>query len=241
MIADSSYLDFAAEGAIGPRIFEVLRGEIIATSLMPGRALSEKEVAARFGVSRQPVREAFIKLAEVGLLQIVPSRGSFVSRISIRQFLSARFVREAVECALVRAAARAASPEQIALLRASIAEQRSAIAERDHLLFNHLDARFHRTIAQIADCDYATEIIEHARAQTDRVRWLAIPEPIPRDHLIGQHEAISDGIAAGDADGAERAMRIHLRNVLNALPRLKRDQPNLFEHIDLDSGLYVVD
>ncbi len=225
--------DLAAdERAIGPRLFEILRSDIIAARLMPGQGLSEKEVAARFGVSRQPVREAFIKLAEVGLLQIVPSRGSFVSRISIRNVLSARFVREAVECALVRVAARIASREQCQALQSSIEAQRAAIDRGDELLFNHLDERFHREIAAIAECEYASQVIEHARAGADRVRSLAMPEPVPRELLVGQHAAISERIAAGDPDGAAAAMSTHLRNILKVLPLLQRNQPELFDPLD---------
>ncbi len=225
--------DFAADDrAIGPRLFEILRSEIIAARLMPGQGLSEKEIAARFGVSRQPVREAFIKLSEIGLLQILPSRGSFVSRVSIRNVLSARFVREAVECALVRVAARIATREQCEALEASIAAQKAAVAEGDELLFNHLDERFHRTIASIADCEYASQVVEHARAGADRVRSLAAPEPVPRDLLVGQHAAISERIAAGDPDGAAAAMSSHLRNILKVLPLLQRNQPELFDPLD---------
>jgi GntR family transcriptional regulator, rspAB operon transcriptional repressor len=224
--------DSIADGAIGPRLFELLRSEIIATRLMPGQALSEKEIAARFGVSRQPVREAFIKLAEVGMLQIVPSRGSFVSKISMRQVLSARFVRESVECALVQVAARLVSAEQRRLLQ--------AIAQGDHILFNHLDAQFHRLIAVIADCEYACKVIEHARAGADRVRHLAVPEPTSREHLIAQHQAIADRIAAGDPKGAAAAMRVHLRNTLKALAQLERDQPDLFEQLDLKTSLQLI-
>ena len=66
---------------IVPQIIQALRQSIVEMHLKPGEALSEKEVAARYGVSRQPVREAFIKLAEAGLLQVLPSRGTFIVKI----------------------------------------------------------------------------------------------------------------------------------------------------------------
>ncbi len=222
----------ADERAIGPRLFEILRSDIIAARLMPGQALSEKEVAARFGVSRQPVREAFIKLAEIGLLQIVPSRGSFVSRISIQTVLSARFVRESIECALVRVAARIARPEDCQALQDSIEAQKAAMESGDELLFNHLDEQFHRTIATIAECDYASQVVEHARAGADRVRSLAMPEPVSRALLVGQHAAVSERIAAGDPDGAAAAMSLHLRNILKVLPLLQGKHPELFDPLD---------
>ena len=69
--------------------------------LQPGQALSETEISKQFGVSRQPVREAFIKLAEAGLVEIRPQRGTFVVPITQRDVLQARFIREAVEVAVV--------------------------------------------------------------------------------------------------------------------------------------------
>ena len=61
---------------IAPQLVAALRQGIAALKLRPGEALSEKDIAARFGVSRQPVREAFIKLSEAGLVEIRPSRGT---------------------------------------------------------------------------------------------------------------------------------------------------------------------
>ena len=73
--------------------------EIISLRLRPGEKLSESDLAARFGTSRAPVREALIRLVEDGLIDVRPQRGSFVSRISLRAMERARFVREALEVA----------------------------------------------------------------------------------------------------------------------------------------------
>ena len=69
-------------------------------------------------------------------------------------------------------------------------------------------------------------------AGADRVRSLAMPEPVPRETLVGQHAAISERISAGDPDGAAAAMSHHLRNILKVLPFLQRNQPELFDPLD---------
>jgi DNA-binding GntR family transcriptional regulator len=214
---------------IAPQLVQVLRQAIIAVQLRPGEALSEKEIAGRFGVSRQPVREAFIKLAEAGLVQVLPSRGTYVNKISMRAVANARFVREAVECAIARAATTLIGPEQVLRLRALIDGQRAAAARGDHAGFSVLDENFHQLLAEIVDCDYAGRVVENARAQTDRVRYLSLPGTSPIPLLISQHVAIVDAIEARDADGAEAQMRKHLREILNALPRIAHDHPELFE------------
>src|SRR3546814_19850819 len=82
---------------VARRVFRELRSAIVMMRFRPGQALSEKEIADRFGVSRQPVREAFIKLSEAGLVSVRPQRGTYVVKISAGPVYDVRFVREEVE------------------------------------------------------------------------------------------------------------------------------------------------
>lgn len=216
---------------IVPQVIQFLRQAIIEMKLRPGQALSENDIARHYGVSRQPVREAFIKLREVGLLQILPSRGTYVVKISVSEVLNARFVREAVECAIVRSAAELIDEAGSARLDALIAEQKRAAAAEDYRGFYGLDEAFHREIANIIECDYAVRVVESARAQTDRVRFLSLPGTTSLDILIAQHQAIADALAAHDATLAEAVMRQHLREILAALPSLARQHPDIFDEV----------
>ena len=218
---------------IAPQLVAALRQGIAAMQLRPGEALSEKDIAARFGVSRQPVREAFIKLSEAGLVEIRPSRGTYVMKISVREVANARFVREAIECDIARNAGRLATPAQVRVLHGLIDAQRDAASADDYWRFNDADETFHRAIADIVQCDYAWRIVEGARIQTDRVRYLSLPEASPMPLLISQHEAIVERLAARDPDGAEQAMRRHLHEILLALPQIAAAHPELFD----DTGL----
>src|ERR1051325_7597378 len=89
---------------IAGQIRAVLRRDIISGQLAPRTALSEQELAHRFGVSRTPVREAMIKLAEENLVAIYPQYGTFVAPINLREVFDSQFVREALECAAVERA-----------------------------------------------------------------------------------------------------------------------------------------
>ncbi len=216
---------------IAPQLVAALRQGIAELQLRPGEALSEKDIAARFGISRQPVREAFIKLSEAGLVEIRPSRGTFVMKISVREVANARFVREAIECDIARNAARLATPADIASLRAIIEAQREAAAVGDYWRFNDHDEGFHRAIADIVDCDYAWRVTESARVQTDRVRYLSLPETSPIPLLLRQHEVIVERLAARDEAGAGQAMSRHLREILVALQRIAARHPDLFADV----------
>jgi DNA-binding GntR family transcriptional regulator len=215
------------DAPVGPQLYRILRERIIRNDLEPGVRISEAETAADFSVSRQPIREAFIKLAEEGLLEIRPQRGTIVRKISIEAVKDARFVREAIEAEIVRLLAEAADPALARELRRQLAQQKKA-AGRDSLLFMQLDELFHRTLAQAAGKSYAWSVVESVKAQMDRVRYLSV-QRFPKNALVRQHTAIANAIAEGDASAAENAMRVHLRAILTDLPEVYRAKPEFFE------------
>ena len=214
-------------GSIAEQVFHTLRSSIVTMQLTPATALSEQDIAGRLNVSRQPVREAFIKLSEIGLVRVLPQRGTFVVKISAKAVTDARFVREAVECAIARRASEGIGEAAMDELRGILTEQRRAA--RDPETFFMLDEAFHRGLANAAECAYAWKVIEEAKAQMDRVRYLSLPDATPVDHLITQHQAILDAIAAGRGSAAEQAMQDHLREILKSLPRLSQAFPDMFE------------
>jgi DNA-binding GntR family transcriptional regulator len=214
---------------VARQVFRNLRNAIVTMGVRPGQALSEQEIATRLGVSRQPVREAFIKLSEAGLLIIRPQRGTFIIKISMKRVFDARFVREAVELAVVRRACAEMTASGMEALRVNLDAQRKAATDLDPVLFMDLDEGFHRDIALGIGCEYAWRVVEETKAQIDRVRYLSIPHATPVERLIGQHQDVVDCIAAHDADGAEKAMRQHLREILTSLPELAEQFPEYFE------------
>lgn len=216
-------------GSIAPQILRLLREAIVQGELRPGTVLSEAELARRFGVSRQPVREAFIRLQEAGLLSIRPQRGTVVQRISVDAVFDARFVREAVEVAVVRACAEARPDGLDSRLAELIAAQEGAAAAGDAPGFLRLDEAFHRAMAEGIGRSFAWTALEAIKAQMDRVRFLSFEGTTPLPELIRQHRAIAQAIRAGNPDQAEAAMRGHLREILASLPRIAEAHPDYFE------------
>lgn len=213
---------------MGFRVFEHLRGAIVQLQLRPGNLLSEAEVAKQMGLSRQPVREAFIKLSEAGLVEIRPQRGTFVVMISRREVENARFIREAIEVAVVKKAAIEASADSILAMRKLITRQRAADAKGDLADLLLLDEEFHQAIAQMAGCEHAWRLVESLKAQMDRVRYLSISSATPVATIIAQHEAIVDAIADRAPDHAEAAMRVHLSEILKSLPKVMEANKEMF-------------
>jgi len=225
-------LDGSRAGSIADQVFATLRSSIVTLRLTPATALSEQDIADRLKVSRQPVREAFIKLSEIGLVRVLPQRGTFVTKISEKEVLDARFVREAVECAIARRASAGIAKAAVEELRDIIGEQRKAARAKDEEAFFVLDDAFHKSLASAADCAYAWKVVEEAKGQMDRVRFLSIPDAMPTELPIVQHQAILDAIAAGRGAAAEKAMQMHLREIFKSLPQLASAHPEMFEAED---------
>lgn len=226
--------------SVRQRLNDVLRQAIIRMELAPGQALSEKEIADLFAVSRQPVREAFIRLSESGLVEVRPQRGTYVVRISRQAVLEARFIRESLEVAITLEAAKSSMPSSVLMeLNELIERQRSCIERQDHDRFFFLDEMFHRTLALSTGQAMAWKVIEDVKAQLDRVRYLSIPDSTPIPKLADQHQAIVDAISSSDTEAAEQAMIHHQREILHSLPELERRFPEMFENVGVGTPRYL--
>jgi DNA-binding GntR family transcriptional regulator len=211
------------------QIEQALRRAIVTLELPPGMRLSENEVALRFGVSRQPAREAMIALAKIGLVRVLPQRGTVVVKISIRQMMQVRFTREALETAIVRSACERFDPMIRASIELIMTAQRQAALANDHLAFQEHDERLHAALAAGADAELAWRAVIDVKCHMDRVCHLTLWNSEVMLQLIAQHEAIISAIDAGDADRADAAMRRHLSEILRSLPRVLADRADLFE------------
>lgn len=214
---------------VAPQIYERLRRAITTLAMLPSEALSEKELSLQLGVSRTPVREALIRLADEGLIDILPQRGSFVAPIRLRDVEEAQFIRESLEVAIVQRLARHASPRFLAEVRAGLVKQQAAVEADDRDLFLELDEAFHRSFCEEAGLSKSWRVIQSVKLQMDRVRYLSLPDPGHLRTLLAQHSAIVEAIGQGDAALAAQSMRAHLQEVLRTAQRLSEQRPDLIE------------
>lgn len=211
------------------RVEAELRRAIIALELPPGTRLSEQEIALKYGVSRQPVREALIALAKTRLVDVQPQRGTVVVKFSVRKMMEARFVREAVEVAIVRQACQAFAAQSRLRIADLLDMQEKAAARGDHSAFQHYDELFHIELTEGVGMPLAWEAIRDIKAHMDRVCQLTLPGADAMLPLVEQHRSIMDAIDASDRARAEVAMRHHLTEILRALPKTEASFPDLFE------------
>lgn len=222
------------ESSVRGQVYRKLLRDIVQCTAKPGQSLSEKEVAAALGVSRTPVREAFLQLAEDGLVVISPQRGTAVSKISTHQVRQAQFTREVLERAIVAVDCQHLTAKTSTGLDAAIYAQRQAAANLDYAAFYDADQLFHAELARLSGFEGAGRLAGGARVHLNRVRWLSLPEPNGIDVAIAGHEEIASAVKAGDAGRADRILTAHLRSVLEVLPAIRDRFPGFFEVGDKD-------
>ena len=210
-------------------IFDYLYDEILSLRLRPGDKISEAEIAARFGVSRQPVRDAFSRLATRDLLLIRPQRATEVKRFSTREIEKARFVRAAVEQEVLRRAAAHCDAEGAAAIAAAIAAQDQTIATEDVEAFTRLDYDFHKTLCQIAQADFAFDVIMAEKSKVDRLCTLSLSKVDRLPELIDDHRAIAAAVKAHDPEKAVTAGMRHLSRLDRTIEQISATNANYLE------------
>ncbi|WP_176086556.1 GntR family transcriptional regulator [Martelella sp. HB161492] len=217
------------------QIFEILRELIVSLKLLPGQQISELEVAEAFLTSKTPVREALIRLEEIGLVHIVPKSGTYVTPVRVDRFLEACFIRLNLEIGAVRKAAQRAhfAPDITrATLRGILAAQEKALEESDFVAFFELDEDLHRAFYELAGVAGVWKTVKGLQSDVIRVRHLKRLYNIRRGpHVINQHIAIIEAIERGNPADAEAALVAHIGSLGQEIESLSR-QPGLIEHIE---------
>ncbi|WP_427026480.1 GntR family transcriptional regulator (plasmid) [Aureimonas ureilytica] len=210
------------------QIFEALRAEIVAARLPPGSPLQDRMLIERFGVSRTPVREALIRLSEIGLVDIFPQSGTFVSRVPVNAIPEAVLIRKALEGITVEHAAMRATVEGLTGVDLAIRRQRGAAHTGDLDAFHEADEAFHAAIADLSAHPGIWALLTQAKIQIDRARRLTLPVLGRMEQVIAEHEEIRAHLAARDVEGAKRAMERHLGAVIPDVAELKGRYPDYF-------------
>lgn len=203
------------------QIYRPLRDAIISGGFRPREALSESRICLMFGVSRSPVRIALTRLAEDGLVDVFPQRGSFVAPIKLRQVKEGHFARVALELALLREAALRWSPRSGDFLRDALKQQKKHARQGDVWSFHVADEQFHRGFAAIGGLDGVWDTVQGVKTHLDRVRHLANPVEGHMERVIAEHEAIVAALDVGNTGDAVEALRAHLDSLHSTISRLK--------------------
>ncbi len=200
-------------------IYNDLHDRIVTLEYLPGRMIFENEIAAEFGVSRTPVRQAFFRLAMADLLEVLPQRGARVSFLSREKVRESQEVREALEAISVAKAAQkwdASSPESQdfdAEIDRIIAEQTQVVDAGNYHAFTPLDEDYHRAIMRFAGNMTLHDVVSDIRAHLNRIRYIELQESPQDAGAIVYHKQILDAVRANDPDLARQRMIAHLKEL----------------------------
>jgi DNA-binding GntR family transcriptional regulator len=210
-------------------VFNHLYKEINALRLLPGAKISEAEIATRFGVSRQPVRDAFSKLENLDLLLIRPQKATEVKRFSHKAIVKSRFIRAAVEAEVIRLASERCNNAAAARMDACLDEQKTLVDAGNYDGFSKLDYEFHKTLCEVAEVDFAFEVIASEKAKLDRLCVLSLSAGDRLSQLLDDHQQIVDNVKQGNAQQAVAAGMLHLSRLDATIEKISAENTDYFD------------
>jgi DNA-binding GntR family transcriptional regulator len=195
-------------------VCDELREAIVNLRLRPGEPLREAALAEKLGVSKTPLREAFARLEQEGLVETTSFKGAVVTGYSERDLKEIYELRALLEGEAARAAAANATDAAIAELRHVVDRSRKLRDEGDLVGLAELLGQFDVIVFSQVTNERIGSLIENLRAHLTRIGRLTESIPGRVEASVEEHAAIVEAIVARNPDEAERLMRVHIASVL---------------------------
>lgn len=224
-----SIMDTVERRTASDIVFDQLFDAIVSLELLPGTKLSEADIAKRFGVSRQPVRDAFNKLEAQGLLLIRPQKATQVRGFSMEHIAHARFVRLAVELEVIRSACGMWDAVHSDSLAENLKAQERVIENAEPEDFHRLDYEFHKLICNLSGHPLAFDTIQECKKKIDRLCVLSLGRQSEAKTLLQDHENLADALQSRDANAACDIVRRHLRRLDDTIAEIHEKHSEYFE------------
>lgn len=215
-------------------VFQALREDILSLKLAPGSDLSRSDLQRRFGVSSTPVRDALMKLEEIGLVDVYPQSRTTVSLIDVARARHAQFLRRSVELEVVHTLASAGNPVLVRALRGIVTAQRRFAAAGDFARFDEADLKFHQTMYGAAGAGELWDLVKRQSVHLDRIRRLHLPLAGKAAQIVQEHAKIVSAIARREPLRAQAHLREHLSKSLAFSDELRLRAPAYFRPVDAD-------
>jgi len=210
--AVSSALALLRAHSLGSVVHDELERLILDGELAPGAQLIEAALSERLGVSRGPIREAFRRLEETGLVRQEKNRGVFVRSIPLDEALELFDLRAVLDEAVGRRLAKQASAAQIKVLRSLVEQMERLVREGEAGDYHLLNLEFHERLVGFAGNRRMTVLYRRIVNQINLFRRLNLADGALLPTSVSEHRAILKAIAAGDAEAAGRALREHAQD-----------------------------
>jgi DNA-binding GntR family transcriptional regulator len=193
------------------RAADAIRERIVSGDVQLGEALSEITLAAELGVSKTPVREAFLQLKNEGLVDIQPQRGTFVFQMTSEQVRQLSVLRELLEVESLRIAMRGEARLRLAdNLMDVIARMVKAIAADDFRLYRTLDNELHQHIIIASGNQFIQAAYSSIAFRVQALRNRLCIELTQNARSLREHQDIAALVSSNDAEGAPAKLRDHI-------------------------------
>jgi DNA-binding GntR family transcriptional regulator len=197
----------------GRYIYEELRKQILTLKLKPGMPLDEVSLAAQFGLSRSPVRDALARLISEGLVTILPNRTLLVTPFEIEEFPNYISALDLIQRAVTRLAALQRTEDDLVHIRAADAAYLQAVSTGDFQAMSEANKAFHMAIAEAGKNPYFISYYEKLLGEGQRLLHLhfdyIISAASTSTRLGRDHDEIVNAIADRKPDEAEHAAHEH--------------------------------
>lgn len=198
------------QGRRADELRQRLEDDIVTGRRPPGLRLDETRLAAEFGVSRTPVREALLQLSSLGLIEMRPRQGAIVAPITVQQLLQMFEVMAELEAFCASLAARRMTPEE----RDTLARRHAACGEQakdgEPEAYYEANRVFHEQIYSGAHNSYLEESTRALRNRLSGYRRFQLKHPGRMARSLTEHERVVTAILDGDSEAAGEAMRAHV-------------------------------
>ena len=206
----------------------VLRSNILSLELPPGNIVSENEISAALNLSRTPIREALIELSRTRLVEVLPQKGSFVTKIDYDLVEESRCLRCVVETAVFRQAAQAELPAAcFKAMRDNLEQLKLAYASENRERILDLDNEFHELVYKAAGKMWTFGIIKEQMVHYDRLRSLNIRVDVP-ENTIKDHEELIYALEKHDPELCDFLLNRHLNRYQLVKDALLAKYPDYF-------------
>lgn len=212
----------------GRQIQEILRERIQSLTWVPGEVLSRNEIQLEFGVSQTPVRDALIRLAEEGLVEIYPQHATIVSRIDLKQAHQSQFLRTSLEQQVAEELARSPDPRLLDDLESQLHYMGMVSSRGDIEAFLEADWRFHQTMYQAAGVPDLWQLVKHQGSNLERYRKLYHRQN-RAPQVLSDHRSIIEAIRNGDVQAARSRAKEHISRSLKNIEELRAQFPDYFK------------
>lgn len=208
-------------------VYEQLSESIRNLQLPPGTPISEPAIATWLQVSRSPVREAFTRLVDLGLIIVVPQKGSHIAPISHQEVEEAVFIRSALESRAFQRAITQGQPDVTEIQRLADANRAAAEAGNMDEFFN-TDEQLHQNVFVLAGMPRLWDLVRGTKVQLDRLRRLNLSSAIVSPELCGEHQAIVDALRERDEAAGLEVINRHATRILDLFEKHRAEHPGYF-------------